>query len=120
MTNTINEIRVRNLLFILEANTRVMIVLQEVISPGKVATLEQQFTEGTGEMDLLDSLDMDTLSTSMLQHGLEMEQAVAGKSGVAMHQEVLLLLRGIFVWPRVQVQEQESGYKGPQGEKLFG
>jgi hypothetical protein len=113
----INKLWVRNLLFVLEANTGVMIVLPEVISPGRVATVEQQFGEGTGAMDLLDSLD--TLAPSMLQHGLEMEQAVARKSALALHQEVTQLLKGIFVWPGVQVQEPESGCKGPQGEKLL-
>ena len=62
-----------------------------------MATLEQQFGEGTGVEDLLDSLD--TLMPSMLQHGLEMEQAVARKSALTLHQEVTQLLKGIFVWP---------------------
>jgi hypothetical protein len=39
-----------------------------------------------------------------------MEQTVAGKSAVALHQEVIRLLRGIFVWPGVKVQEPEGGY----------
>jgi hypothetical protein len=95
-----------------------MIVLPEAIYPGKVATLEQQFGEGTGAEDLLDSLDI--LTPSMLQHGLEMEQAVARKSAEALHQEVTQLLKGIFVWAGVQAQEPESVCKGPQGEKLFG
>ena len=97
----IHELGVRNLLFVLKANTGVMIVLPEVIYPGKVATLEQQFGEGIGAEDLLDSLD--TLTPSMLQHGHEMEQAVARKSAEALHQEVTQLLKEIFVWPGVQV-----------------
>jgi hypothetical protein len=59
VTNMTHELGVRNLPFVLEPNTgaRVMIVLQEVISPGRVATSEQQFGEGTGAEDLLDSLE---------------------------------------------------------------
>jgi len=49
-----------------------------------------------------------------------MEQAVARKSALAMHQEVTQLIKGIFVWTGVQVQEPESGCKVPQGGKLFG
>ena len=60
----------------------------------------------------------------MLQNGLEMEQAVARKSALALHQEATHLLQGIFVWTGVQVQGPEGGckerVKGPQGEKLFG
>jgi len=96
VANMIHELGVRNLLFVLKANTGVMIVLPEAIYPGKVATLKQQFGEGTGAEDLLDSLD--TLTPSMLQHGLEMEQAVARKSAGALHQEVTQLLKKIFVW----------------------
>jgi hypothetical protein len=95
-----------------------MIVLPEVIYPGKVATLEQQFGEGTGAEDFLDSLDI--LTQLMLQHGLEMEQAVARKSAGSLHQEVTQLLKKIFVWSGVQVQVPESGCTGPQEEKLFG
>jgi hypothetical protein len=114
----LHELGVRNLLFVLKANTGVMIVLPEVIFPGRVATLEQQFGEGTATEDFLDSLD--TITPLMLQHGLEMEQAVARKSAGALHQAVTQLLKGVFVLSGVQVQVPESGCKGPQAERLFG
>jgi hypothetical protein len=118
VANMLHELGVRNLLFVLKANTGVMIVLPEVIFPGRVATLEQQFGEGTATEDFLDSLD--TITPLMLQHGLEMEQAVARKSAGALHQAVTQLLKGVFVLSGVQVQVPESGCKGPQAEKLFG
>jgi hypothetical protein len=86
VTGMIDELRARKLLFVLGANARVMIVLPEVISPGKVATLAQQFGEGTDEQDLLELLDV--LTPSMLQYGHEMEQAVVNKSAAALNQEV--------------------------------
>jgi hypothetical protein len=94
-----------------------MIVLPEVIYPGQVATLEQQFGEGTGTEDFLDSLD--TLTPSMLQDGLVMELEVARRSALALHHEVTQLRQKVFVWAGVQVQEPESGCNGPQGEKIF-
>ena len=64
-----------------------------------MATLEQQFGEGTGAMLDGSSGFLGHPAPSMLQHGLEMEQAVARKSALTLHQEVTQLLKGIFVWP---------------------
>jgi hypothetical protein len=114
----IDELRARKLLFVLGANAGVMIVLLEIISPGKVATLEQQFGEGTDEQDLLEPLDV--LTPSMLQHGHEMEQAVVNKSAATLHQEVTWLSKQIFMWPGVRVKEQEGGCERQQRGTIFG
>jgi hypothetical protein len=118
VTGMITTLNKRNLLAVLEAKAGFMIVLPQMVSQGKEATLEQQFGASGDDLTFLENLEV--LLPSMFLHGNTKELLVNDKSVTTLYAAVTKLCKQIFVLPGVQVLAQEGMYDESQGEKLFG